>query len=296
MAGLSDFLAEALLNFATGNSPMPALGSRFLALFTAAPTSDAGTGGTEVSTSGTGYARVQVAGELAAGAAFTTSSTSITLSASAPSWVVAGMNVFDITANANVGTVASVSGATVTLTGDAAHASSGVADSLAFSAFPAASASSGIEPVTTPASATNTNATITFPQATVSWGTVVAWGIYDAETGGDLLVWDYLGNFKWVPFTCTSASPGVFTTDSGTDVPANGASVVVTAKFGGTLPSTSGSFAGVLTTAGASGATFNVGVNTTSTGAGEFRQVTQQSIPANVTAPFASGTLVVSAA
>jgi hypothetical protein len=33
-----------------------------------------------------------------------------------------------------------------------------------------------------------------------------------------------------------------------------------------------------------------------STGAGQFRQVTQQSIPANVTASFASGTLVVSAA
>jgi hypothetical protein len=54
MAGLSDYLAEAVLNFVTGGSPMPALGSRYLALFTAAPTADAGTGGTEVSTSSTG--------------------------------------------------------------------------------------------------------------------------------------------------------------------------------------------------------------------------------------------------
>jgi hypothetical protein len=53
---------------------------------------------------------------------------------------------------------------------------------------------------------------------------------------------------------------------------------------------------GLLTTAGASTNTFNDGVTTTSTGAGQFRQVTQQSIPANVTASFASGTLTVSAA
>jgi hypothetical protein len=69
MAGLSDYLAQAVLNFMTGTSPMPALASRYLALFTAAPTADAGTGGTEVSTSSTGYARVQVAGALAAAAA-----------------------------------------------------------------------------------------------------------------------------------------------------------------------------------------------------------------------------------
>jgi hypothetical protein len=71
MAGLSDYLAQAVLNFMTGNSPMPAIASRYLALFTAAPTADAGTGGTEVSTSSTGYARVQVAGAIAAAAAFT---------------------------------------------------------------------------------------------------------------------------------------------------------------------------------------------------------------------------------
>jgi hypothetical protein len=75
---------------------MPALASRYLALFTAAPTADAGTGGTEVS--GT-YARVQVAGALAA--AFTTSSTTITMGSANPGWVVAGMNVYDVTAGRN---------------------------------------------------------------------------------------------------------------------------------------------------------------------------------------------------
>jgi hypothetical protein len=296
MAGLSDYTAQAQLNWITGNSPMPALGSRYLALFSAAPTADAGTGGTEVSTSSTGYARVQVAGALAAAAAFTTSSTTITMGAANPGWVVAGMNVYDATAGANIGTVSSYTGTTLTLTAAASHASSGSTDSLVFSAWPAASASSGTEPSTTPANATNTNATITFGQATVSWGTVVAWGIYDAATAGDLLCWDYLGNYKWVPFTCSSASPGVLTTDSASDVPVNGSSIVVTAKFGGTLPTTSGSWAGILTTAGSSTNTFSAGVATTSTGAGQFRQVTQQSIPANVTASFASGTLTVSAA
>jgi hypothetical protein len=294
MAGLSDYLAQAVLNFMTGNSPMPALASRYLALFTAAPTADAGTGGTEVS--GTGYARVQVAGALAAAAAFTTSSTTITMGAANPGWVVAGMNVYDTTAGANIGTVLSYSGTTLSLTAAASHASSGSTDSLVFSAWPAAAASSGTEPATTPANATNTNATISFAQATATWGTVVAWGIYDAVSSGNLITWDYLGNNKWVPFTCTSATPGVMTTDSASDAPANGSSVVVTAKFGGTLPTTSGSWSGLLMTAGLSGNTFNAGVTTTSTGAGLFRQVTQQSIPANVTASFASNTLTISLA
>ena len=60
MPGFSDYLAQATLDFQSGRAPMPAIGNRFLALFTAAPTADAGTGGTEVS--GGSYARVQVAG------------------------------------------------------------------------------------------------------------------------------------------------------------------------------------------------------------------------------------------
>ena len=60
---------------------MAALASRYLGLFTAAPSADAGTGGTEVS--GTGCARVQVAGALTAAAAFTTASTSWALAGAA---------------------------------------------------------------------------------------------------------------------------------------------------------------------------------------------------------------------
>jgi len=293
MAGLSDFSAQAALNWEAGVSPMPAIGSRYLALFTTAPTADAGTGGTEAS--GTAYARVQVAGALTASASFTTASTTITMASAVPAWVVNGMNIYDLTNSQQIGTVQSISSSTVTLTGTAAHASSGSSDSLQFSAWPAASASSGTEPATAPANLTNANAVITFAQAGGSgWGTVTSWGIYDALTSGNLITWDFLGNNKWSPFTCTSATPGVLTcTDQSFS---NGESVVVSTKFGGALPTTGGSWAGVLTVAGLSGATFNVGVNTTGTGDGLVRGLTQQPIAVNVTATFSTSTFTLTLA
>lgn len=201
------------------------------------------------------------------------------------------MNVFDTTnaaANGQIGTVLTYAGTTLTLVANASHASTGSTDSLTISAWPQASASTGTEPAVTPVNVTN-GAAITFAQATVSWGTVLAWGIYDASTSGNLEFWDYLGNNKWIPFTCTAANPGVLTTDLTGDVPANSTSCVVTSKFGATLPS--GTWSGVLTSAGSSGLTFNLGVNSTGTaGGGQFRQITQQSIPANVTASFAAST------
>lgn len=290
MAGNSDYLAEAIINFETGQAPFPAIGNRFLALFTTAPTSDAGTGGTEVS--GGSYARQQVAGAVSATASFTTSSPNITMTSN-PGWVVPGMNVYDLTNGQQIGTVLTYVGTALVLTANAAHASSGSTDSLQFSAWPAASASSGTEPSVTPANVTNANATITFPQASANWGTVTSFALYDAATGGNMMTWDYLGAFKWTPFSCSSASPGVLTTDSASDAPANGSSIVVTAKFGGTLPTTSGSWAGLLTTANLSANTFTAGVNTTSVGGGNFRQVTSQSIPSGVTASFNTSTLTV---
>jgi hypothetical protein len=41
-------------------------------------------------------------------------------------------------------------------------------------------------PTTTSGQKSNANA-ITFPQATANWGTIVAWGLFDAATGGNLL-------------------------------------------------------------------------------------------------------------
>jgi hypothetical protein len=91
MPGLTDFTATALLNWATGAQGMPAVGSRFLGLFTTAPTSDSGvTGATEVS--GGSYARVQIAGALAvsgSSGAPSTASATITLAATAPAWLLA---------------------------------------------------------------------------------------------------------------------------------------------------------------------------------------------------------------
>ncbi len=297
MAGLSDYLAQAMLDFQAGIRAMPAYGSRFLALFTTAPTSDAGTGGTEVS--GGSYARVQFAGSLAAGASFTTASTTITLGSSAPAWLTAlgtngsGVKVYDATNSTFIGTVSTISGTTVTLTGTAAANSTGSTDSLYFSAFPLSSASSGAEPATTPASTVN-SAAIAFAQSTASWGTVTAFAIYDAVTSGNMLSWDYLGNYKWLPFTCTSASPGVLTSTA--HGYANSDPVVVTAKDGGVLPTTGGSWAGVLTVASVTTDTFTAGVNTTGTGDGLVRKIVQQSIPINSTFSFAASSLTLTAA
>src|SRR6185503_12116276 len=174
MPGFSDYSAENVLAHLTGRVPMPATASVFLALLTTAPTSNAGTGGTEVSTSGTAYARVQVAGQATAAGTISTASSTITMpNVSGFPWVVAGMNVYDVTNNKQIGTILSWVGTTLTLTANASNNGSGSTDTLAISAFGAPSASSGTEPSVTPASITN-GAVITFAQATASWGTVTS--------------------------------------------------------------------------------------------------------------------------
>lgn len=73
--------------------------------------------------------------------------------------------------------------------------------------------------------------------------------------------------------------------------------IVVSSKFGGTLPTTGGSWAGLLTTPGASSNTFTAGVNTTSVGGGQFRQVTQFGPIGNgVTVNFPASSLTLSLA
>lgn len=294
MAGMTDYTAENYLNNIVGRVPFPIAASIFLALFTTAPTSNSGvTGAVEVS--GGAYARQQVAGQLAAGASWTTSVNTITLGSSAPTWLTnlgtsgSGVNVFDTTNSQQIGTVSSISGTTVTLTANAAHASSGSTDTLAFSAFSAPSASSGSEPSVTPANITN-GASVNFPQATANWGTVTSFGLFDAVTGGNNLTWDYIGNFLWLPCTISSASPGVFTAHA--HGYSSNDSVIYTSKFGGTEPTFSQSnFTGILTVVGIGTDTFSVtnaatAVNTSSTGDGLVRKIIQQSIPQNVTASF----------
>jgi len=224
MPGFSDYTAQNLLNYVVGKTAMPTLPTAYVALLTAAPTSDAGTGGTEVS--GGGYARVATTG----------------------------------------------------------------------STWNAASASSGTAPAIVPASISNA-ATVSFPTATANLGTAIAWGLYDASTGGDLLLWDYLGAYAWLPATSTAVGSG-----SGAVITAhahgyaNGDAVVITAKYGGALPTfTQSNFTGVLTVANVTTDTFTVtnggtAVWTSTTGDFMVRKILQQSIPAGVTASFAGGT------
>lgn len=307
MPGLADYAAENLLNQALG---VTISASRFLALFNTAPTSDAGTGGTEVS--GGAYARPQVAGNLAAGASWTTASTTITLGSAAPSWLTAlgttanpgyGVNVYDVTAGQQIGTVSSILGAAVTLQAAAAHASSGAADSLQFSIFPMASASSGSEPSVTPVGAVN-GAQVNFPTATANWSATgaptLAWGLYDAVSAGNLWLWDYLGSSAWLPATMTSASPGVITAHAHGYTTSS--IVVASAKVGGAIPSFSQSnLTGPLVPANVTTDTFTVtnggtAVNTSSSGDFLVRAIQEQAIPSGVQTYFPAGSLTASAA
>jgi hypothetical protein len=150
-----------------------------------------------------------------------------------------------------------------------------------------------------PSTITNGSA-LAFSTPGGSWGTVIAWGIYDASSAGNLLAWDYLGNYPWLPAFVTSASPGVL------DVKAhgysNGDGVVFSNEYGGTAPSFSqSSFAGLLTVANSTTDSFTVtnsstGVNTSSTGSGMVRKVASQSVAANVVVTFASSALTLSLA
>lgn len=139
-------------------------------------------------------------------------------------------------------------------------------------------------------------AAIVFPTATADWGTVIAGGLYDAASGGNLLIWDWLGLCPWRPATLSTASPAVVT------LPAHGlpsnATVAFTTVFGGTLPAlTGGSLVGQLAVAGPlSNDTFTLTsggtpVVTSGTGSGMLRQVVPQSVPAGVTLLFPAGRL-----
>ncbi len=155
--------------------------------------------------------------------------------------------------------------------------------------------SSGSEPSVTPAQTTNAS-TITFPAATANWGTVLGFFIIDASvTGtGNMQVWDYLGSFTWLPAAVTSASPGVITAHA--HGYSNGDTVVITAKYGGTIPSFSQSnFTGPLVVANSTTDTFTVtnggtAVNTSSTGDFQVRKIASLSVTSGTQIQFVGGT------
>lgn len=291
MTGLSNYGSQNTLNWLTGQVAMPALPAVWLALFTAVG-SDDGTGFTEVS--GGSYARQQVAGPLTTNA--TTAAGNATLHfAAVPAWITLGMSVYDVTSPSVIPAttiVISKTSTTVVMSNNATGGGVGGTDVIQFSAFAAAGG-------TGPSSVVN-NSAITFVQATASWGTVIAAGLYDAVTTGNLIGWDYLGNFAWLPCTVSSASPGVITTK------AHGYSaadpIVFTVEYGGTAPSFSQSnFTGILLVVSPSTDTFTVtnaatAVNTSSTGDGMIRKIVQQPIAANVTASYAASQVTITLA
>jgi hypothetical protein len=147
-----------------------------------------------------------------------------------------------------------------------------------------------------PSTITNA-AAINFPLPGAAWTAVIAFGIYDASTSGNLLVWDYLGNFDWLPATVSLASPGVLT------VPAHGFTagdlVIWTNEYGGASPTFSQSnFTGPLTVTSPAANTFtavNAGtaVNTSSVGNGMVRKLASQTLASGVPVAFPVGSLTI---
>jgi len=150
-----------------------------------------------------------------------------------------------------------------------------------------------------PSVITNNNP-IVFPNSTAVWGTIIAFGLYDAATAGNLLAWDYFGNFPWLPATASAASPGVITAPRHSYL--NGDTVMWSNEYGGTPPTfLAGSFTGPLLVANSLTDTFTttnggIVVNTATSGDGMVRKVASQQIIANVQATFPANALNISLA
>jgi hypothetical protein len=144
-------------------------------------------------------------------------------------------------------------------------------------------AASGSSPTTI----SNAHAII-FPAVTTAWNNIIGFGMYDASGGGNLLAWDYFGNFAWKPTTVTAASPATFTQ------PAHGYllgdRVVFTIEYGGLMPG-GAALTGLLTIQATTADTFTVGLNTTTSGEGMVRKVLSQTIQVGIQPLFAAGSL-----
>jgi hypothetical protein len=150
-----------------------------------------------------------------------------------------------------------------------------------------------------PSSISNANP-INFPTATANWGSVIAFGLYDASSGGNLLAWDFFGAFNWLPATVSAASPAVITSKAHGFTA--GDLVEWTVEYGGTNPTFSQSnFTGPLTVVSPTADTFTVTngattVNCSATGSGSVRKMTSQAINSGVQASFPASSLSITAA
>ena len=136
---------------------------------------------------------------------------------------------------------------------------------------------------------------LSFPVPTWTWGTILAFGLYDQPTGGDLLAWDYLGDYSWLPVTISPASPAVVTH------PAHGYSasdnVVFTTEYGGVAPTLSAGSFGLLSVVSPTTNSYTLqngatALNASTPGNGNIRKV----IPVTINelsgrATFAAGNL-----
>jgi hypothetical protein len=157
----------------------------------------------------------------------------------------------------------------------------------------------GIPSGISPSVITNANPLV-FPTSTAAWGTIIAFGIYDALTAGNLMAWDYFGAFPWNPCSIVAASPAVITSPRHTYL--NGDTVMYSIEYGGSTPTFSqGSLTGPLTVANALTDTFTVAnaevvVNTATSGDGMVRKVAAQAIISNVQATFPANALTITLA
>lgn len=141
---------------------------------------------------------------------------------------------------------------------------------------------------------------IVFPNSTAVWGTITAFGLYDAITAGNLLAWDYFGAFAWLPASIVAASPAVFTSPRHGYL--NGDTVYFSTEYGGTPPTyLQSSLTGPLVVANSLPDTFTVTnggtvVNTATSGDGMVRKAASQQIVANVQATFPANALSISLA
>jgi hypothetical protein len=220
MTGLSDYSAEAQLNWLTGKLAVPALPTVYLALFTAAGTDD-GSGFTEPA--GASYARVAT---------------------SPADW----------------------------------------------------SAASGTGP-----SGNQNGGAFVFPTPTEDWGSVLAFGLYDQQVGGNLLFSSFLGGFRWQPAYVAQGTPGTFNVSAHGFI--IGDKLIFSTEICGHAPALSQSnLNGLLTVAHAPTAdTFDVTsgggvVNVSASGGGTVLKVAVQSVLAGITVSFAAGNLTLLAA
>jgi len=189
-----------------------------------------------------------------------------------------------------VGLLSSISGAQGTLAFSEPPASSG------YGRAPIVPSSWGapVANASPPYSTISNNVAIAFNASSGAWGTVQGWALFDGSgSAANMLWWDWLGGFPWLPFYAASGAgtaPGVF--DVAAHGYSNGDQAVLTAEFGGSLPTSVSNLAVPLTVAGATADTFNLGVITSSSGSGMVRKVVTQTVNTGIVVTLNAGAIV----